>query len=175
MVQSTSLTAVECEMSTWDSGRPYFSLLESLPDTNKVICPWMQLLLNCEQNKGKRKTDLDNTSKMPVEWNVKQIHVLPCPSSAHQWHLNLDDQVNFATIATKWERECIDHLSEWQLPCRAMVIPQALVLSCLARGFLCSHSYIPAHSDLDTRETKRPLGYQLPGDSGLIKIEFHSV
>lgn len=69
MVQSTSRIVVECEMSTEDCGRPFFPFLESLPDANKVICPCMLLLLNCEQNKG--KTGLDNTSKMLVEWNVK--------------------------------------------------------------------------------------------------------
>lgn len=48
-----------------DVGDLFFSL-ESIPDENKVICPCMLLLLNCEQNKRK-KTDLNNTSKMLVE------------------------------------------------------------------------------------------------------------
>lgn len=38
-----------------------------------------------------------------------------------------------ASTATKWERECIHHLSEWQLLCRAMVIPQALVIVLLSK------------------------------------------
>lgn len=38
-----------------------------------------------------------------------------------------------ATAATKWERECIDHLSAWQLLRGAMVIPKALVIVLLSK------------------------------------------